>query len=127
VLSKGAGSVRLSNAGHEPPLLRAPDGAFSSFRADAPPLGILSEVEYPEVELELSGGTLYLCSDGITEALVPEGGELGVEGLKKLIDRFAFVPLGERIDAIVGEVCKLALRDDVTILGVCDEADPEDI
>jgi sigma-B regulation protein RsbU (phosphoserine phosphatase) len=119
--------VRLSNAGHEPPLLRAPDGAFSSFRAEAPPLGILGEVEYPEVELELCGGALYLCSDGITEARVPEGGELGVEGLKKLIDRFASVPLGERIDAIVSEVCKLELRDDVTILGVCDETDPETI
>jgi sigma-B regulation protein RsbU (phosphoserine phosphatase) len=113
------GAVRIANAGHEPPLLHAGDGGFEEVPAQAPPLGILAGVAFPEADLELAGGSLYLCSDGLTEASCG-GGPLGGEGLRRLIARQAGKPLAERIQAIVAEVAGCELRDDLTLLGVSD-------
>ena len=84
------GRVRLVNAGHEPALLRRPDGTYESFPAEAPPLGIVPGGDFPEAE-----------------------------GLRRLLDRHAAVPVDGRIDlaveALRGEG---ALRDDVTLLAL---------
>lgn len=116
------GRVRLANAGHEPPLLRAADGGFASFPAEAPPLGVLGDAHFPECELELAGGVLYVFSDGLTEACAADGKLLGPEGVVRLLERFASKPLRERIDAVAGLLATLGLRDDATLLGVSDEA-----
>lgn len=114
------GSVRLANAGHEPPLHHARNGSFHSIPAQAPPLGIVPGTAFPETELELSGGSLYVYTDGLTEAPCADG-QLGSEGVKRLVERFASKPLGERIDAIVADMRECELRDDLTLLGVSDE------
>ena len=116
------GRVRLANAGHEPPLLRAAEGGFTDFPAEAPPLGVLGDVEFPELELELAGGVLYLFTDGLTEACGADGKPLGPEGARQLLERFAGKPLRERVDAVAALLGELGLRDDVTLLGVSDEA-----
>jgi sigma-B regulation protein RsbU (phosphoserine phosphatase) len=119
-----SGVVRIANAGHEPPLLHSGGGAAAGFEevpAQAPPLGILAGAAFPEVDLELAGGSLYLCSDGLTEAPCEGGGQLGGEGLRRLIARYAGKPLAERIQAIVAAVAECELRDDLTLLGVSDE------
>jgi sigma-B regulation protein RsbU (phosphoserine phosphatase) len=116
------GRVRLANAGHEPPLLRTPAGGFAAFPAEAPPLGVLGDAEFPELEIELAGGALYLFSDGLTEACGADGRPLGSEGVRELLERFAGKPLRERVDAIAALLGALGLRDDATLLGVSDEA-----
>ncbi len=121
VYEPDSGIVRLSNAGHEPALFHATDGRFADVPADAPPLGILPGTEFPENDLDLTGGSLYLCSDGLTEAKRPDGSQLGREGLQELVVRFAGKPLAERIDAIARMTGELELRDDLTLLGVSDE------
>lgn len=113
--------TRLANAGHEPPLFRAPDGSCQHFPADAPPLGILPGTEFGEIDVELCGGSIYLCSDGLTEARGPDGAELGQAGLEHLIERFAAKPIGERIEAIAAAVAEGELNDDLTLLGVSNE------
>jgi sigma-B regulation protein RsbU (phosphoserine phosphatase) len=116
------GEVTLANAGHEPALLHNLDGEFTSLPANAPPLGILAGGDFPEVRVEMKGGTLYVCSDGLTEAACSETREqLGSEGLKRLVRRFAEKPLSARIAAITSEVGRLELRDDLTLLAVSDE------
>jgi sigma-B regulation protein RsbU (phosphoserine phosphatase) len=115
------GIVRLSNAGHEPALFHATDGSFADVPADAPPLGILPGTDFPENDLDLTGGALYLCSDGLTEATQADGSQLGREGVQELVARFAGKPLAERIDAIARVAGELTLRDDLTLLGVSDE------
>jgi len=117
-----SGLVCIANAGHEPPLHASRDGRFSAIPAEAPPLGILLDCEFPEREIPLEGGTLYLCSDGLTEAIGGDGENFGSEGLERLADRLRALPLGERIEAIVAQVGELQLRDDLTLLGVSDEA-----
>lgn len=116
-----SGRVRLANAGHEPPLFHASDGSFADFPAQAPPLGILPGTVFPEEDVELAGGSLYLCSDGLTEAGTAGGEALGSEGLRRLAEQLGSKPLAERIEAIVAEVSSLELRDDLTLLAVSDE------
>jgi sigma-B regulation protein RsbU (phosphoserine phosphatase) len=121
VFDPASGIARLANAGHEPPLHHSRADEFRSFPAEAPPLGIVGTGEFPETEIPLDGGSLYLCSDGLTEACSESGDALGAEGLKGLISRFAGAPLAQRIDAMAADVGRLELRDDLTLLGVGDD------
>ena len=117
-----SGEVTLANAGHEPALLHGLDGEFLSLPASAPPLGIEAGGEFPEIRVSMKGGTLYVCSDGLTEAARTGTREqLGSEGLKQMIRRFAAKPLSARIAAITSDVGRLELRDDLTLLAVSDE------
>jgi sigma-B regulation protein RsbU (phosphoserine phosphatase) len=116
-----SGRVRLANAGHEPPRLRARTGGWAAFPAEAPPLGVLGDAEFPERDLDLGGGVLYVFSDGLTEACAGDGRPLGPEGVERLLESFAAKPLRGRIDAVAAELQALGLRDDATLLGVSDE------
>jgi sigma-B regulation protein RsbU (phosphoserine phosphatase) len=113
--------VRLANAGHEPPLLRRAQGGFESFPAEAPPVGIapdlLDGAAFPELELPLAGGALYLYTDGLTEGL-RDGRPLGAEGVRDLVAKHESLPPGARIDAIAAQVAGAAERDDITLLVV---------
>jgi len=115
-----SGTVRVANAGHEPPVFHRPDGSFRSFEAEAPPLGILAGTEFPEVAIPLEGGSLYVFSDGLTEATKTTGEQLGSEGLERIIEKFAGEPVDTRIDAIISDVGELELRDDLTLLVLAD-------
>jgi sigma-B regulation protein RsbU (phosphoserine phosphatase) len=114
------GIVCLANAGHEPAVCHA-EGDFTVFDAEAPPLGIISNGDFPATELELRGGSLYIFSDGLTEAANESGEQLGREGLERLVCDFQDVALSERVSAIVESVSMLDLRDDLTLLVVSDE------
>ena len=128
VYDPASGWVRLANAGHEPPLLHGRDGSFTAFGAEAPPLGISTQLgasgHFQEVEIHLDGGTLYVFTDGVTEGYLESGATLQVSGLERVIAKRRTLPLADRIGAIV----KLfnssdgGLRDDVTILAVDDGA-----
>jgi sigma-B regulation protein RsbU (phosphoserine phosphatase) len=118
------GNALVANAGHEPLLRHTADGEFTSYPAEAPPLGIVPDSRFPEVEVELRGGGLYSFSDGLTEACRDSGEQLGPEGLKALISKFARQPVGERVESIIAEVGQLELRDDLTLLAVSDEGGP---
>jgi sigma-B regulation protein RsbU (phosphoserine phosphatase) len=116
-----AGTVCFANAGHEPPLISAGPGEFLALEAHEPPLGIAPDVvagSYPESEVRVLGGSVYVFSDGITEACTPDGEPLGAEGLQKLVARFAHLPLDERVRSVVRAVSRLEHRDDLTLLGL---------
>jgi sigma-B regulation protein RsbU (phosphoserine phosphatase) len=119
-----SGRVRLANAGHEPPRLRAQGGGWTAFPAESPPLGVLGDATFPELELELGGGALYVFSDGLTEACAGDGWPLGPEGVERLLEGFSGKPLRERIDGVAAALEALGLRDDATLLGVSDETGP---
>lgn len=111
-------NVLFANAGHLPPILRKTNGEFISFDADMPPLGIMPGIEFQDEALCLQGGSLYLYSDGVTEA----GGEqeLGEEGLKAMLDEFAKYPLAQRLRGIVERLSSSGqpLHDDITLLAI---------
>jgi sigma-B regulation protein RsbU (phosphoserine phosphatase) len=118
------GKVQVANAGHEPLLCHHAGGRFETFEAEAPPLGILAGVEFGEVSLDLRGASLYSFSDGLTEACHDSGAQLGSEGLRTMIEKFAHKPVDERVDAIINDVGELELRDDLTLLALCDSGVP---
>lgn len=126
VFDPKTGIVRLANAGHEPPLYHDRDGNFTALPAEAPPLGILlppaGEDGFPEVELNLDGGALYVFTDGVTEGYLEDGSEFQVDGLKKFIADNGMLTAPERLEAIVSRIdCGgRALRDDLTLLVIED-------
>ena len=115
-----SGVTTIANAGHEPVLCRAAGGSYSSIAAEAPPLGIVPNSQFPEVAISLRGGSLYAFSDGLTEACSDSGEQLGPEGLKKLVEKFEDLDVARRVASIVSDVGELDLRDDLTLLVVDD-------
>jgi sigma-B regulation protein RsbU (phosphoserine phosphatase) len=119
-----SGVTTLANAGHEPVLCHIAGESFTSIPAEGPPLGIVPGVPFPEVAISLQGGSLYVFSDGLTEACSATGEQLGAEGLKKMIAKFGHQPVGERVESIIADVGELELRDDLTLLAVADATEP---
>lgn len=108
--------VVFANAGHLPPILRMANGEFEKFDADMPPLGILSGIEFEDEKASLRGGSLYLYSDGVTEAGGEE--ELGEDGLKAMLSEFANYPVAQRLRGMVERISSSGqpLHDDITLL-----------
>jgi len=120
------GSVRLANAGHEPPLLHGADGSFMDFPADVPPLGITPTLGagdgIPEVEIFLEGGSLYIFTDGVTEGYLEDGSEMQIEGLKQILTDHLGEHAQARLQAVISRIEQvgIALRDDLTMLVIDD-------
>jgi sigma-B regulation protein RsbU (phosphoserine phosphatase) len=122
IYNSATGSVRFANAGHEPPLLRAPDRSYRSFPAAQPPLGILPELSIQNHEIELGGGEFYIFSDGLTEYRYGAQEALGVEGVIQLVESLADLPLDRRLRALLSELDHEGWQaeDDLTVLAIDD-------
>lgn len=124
------GKVRLANAGHEPPLHFAKDGTITAFQADAPPIGIspllVGDHDFPEIEIDLDGGTLFIFTDGVTEGYLEDGSLMEVEGLRTMLEGSQGNPLTERLKAVTDRLARpgVELHDDITILAVTDSHRP---
>lgn len=105
-----------ANAGF-PPLVHF-DGAdtITAFRAEGPPLGIIAGMNFPEQSMDLDQGAMYLFSDGATDARDPTGVMLGVDGMIGLIRKHAGWRPETRLRRIVGELRRMRLHDDTTLL-----------
>ncbi len=117
-IDPAAGLIRFANAGHQPPLYRRLDGDFVEYPAQMPPLGVLPGMTYPEEELLLDGGQLYLFTDGVTESVTAGGEALDVAGLMTMIEGLASASLIERLEHIVAAVQHpgQAQHDDITLM-----------
>ncbi|MDR0550925.1 MAG: SpoIIE family protein phosphatase [Spirochaetaceae bacterium] len=73
------GEMIYANAGHNPPLLSAPDGGyqFMELKKGLPP-GVMDTSIYQQCSMNLNpGNKLYLYTDGINEAMNAENKEWG--------------------------------------------------
>ncbi len=117
--------ITWSNAGHQPPLYHHASGTFEEYPAEAPPIGILPGTVYPITEIPLAAGTLYLFSDGVTEALDVNNKPLDVDGLTRLIRENSTVAASRRLERVIAEIRKphKAQRDDITMMLIqcCEE------
>lgn len=83
VLDLATGVLRYCNAGHNPPYLLRAGGGVERLRRTGIAFGIAPDREYAAGETNLSAGdTLFLFSDGITEAFDPDGEEFGERRLE---------------------------------------------
>ncbi len=126
VLDVRSGEVQFVNAGHNCPFVQKQDGAFEMFRAKANLVfGLMEDVQYREQTLTLNpGDSIYLYTDGVTEALNPAQELFGDDRLYEILNRHR-AQAGEPetfVQAIYREVQAFAdgepQADDITMLYV---------
>ena len=112
------GVVELSNAGHQPPVFWHSDSTYEELPATAPPIGILPDLPFESTRIELGDGSLYIFTDGVTESLAPDGTELGVDGLCKIINAQSGSDSEQRLAEIVERIHDQdrTVHDDLTLL-----------
>lgn len=117
VLEPASGAVEFVNAGHPPPLLVGRDGRSAEVRGSGTPLGVVPGVPFDSQALVLGGASLYLYSDGLSEACLEGEGELGTKGFAALLGEYAALPPGARLEAVAGRLLGTPAkrRDDLTI------------
>ncbi|MCW9032578.1 MAG: SpoIIE family protein phosphatase [Rhodospirillales bacterium] len=126
LLEPWSGKLRMANAGHEPPLYQDKHGTYRDIPAEAPPVGIAADIVendiFPVEEIYLDGGNLYIFTDGLTEGYLNNGEELGIDGLKALLDEKKDFPMQQSLEEILSLLNweGVILRDDLTILAVQD-------
>ena len=83
--AKPTGEVEICNAGHLPPLLIKRDGV-TSIHATGLPVGVFSTESFSCSKFTLEkGDSLFLYTDGFSEAVDGTGREYGIERLSELL------------------------------------------
>ena len=114
-LYSSIGVATWASAGFPPVLLHGPGGT-TLYRAEGPPLGIVPGMDFPCQQATLDGRSLYLFSDGATDARDTSRQVLGVDGVVALFMRHAQWRPETRLRRIVGDLRRRQLGDDTTLL-----------
>lgn len=87
VLDLGDGTLRYASAGHDPPVVAPPEGAPEFLpRVGGPALGAIGGLTYDDSAVTLAPRTtLFLYTDGITEAMTPQGTLFGRARVRDLV------------------------------------------
>ncbi len=87
VLDLDTGVFTFANAGHEPPLIAAPDGSEPRWvQGGGPLLGVFGRLDVVAQRVEIRPGErIVLYTDGITDAAAPDGSRFGDERLRSTI------------------------------------------
>ena len=118
------GQVQFANAGHNPPLVRRGNGKFEYLRTRAGfVLAGMEDVPYRMQEMQIApGDTIYLYTDGVTEATNAESELYGEERLLKALNSREFENMEALckyvkadVDAFVGEAPQF---DDITMVAI---------
>jgi sigma-B regulation protein RsbU (phosphoserine phosphatase) len=118
------GRIRYASAGHEPPLLRHPDGTVRVMATEnGPALGIDAGVDYRLTEGFMApGDTLVLYTDGVTEAAAADGSLFGLERLRTLLgespDGEPATLVGRILATINTDSGAFHTADDLTVLAI---------
>lgn len=120
-VSEAGDPCQYASAGHPGFLLRS-DGSRTILSAEVPPLGVLEEVHRDRTaKLEIAAGdVLILVTDGVLEAMSPDGDTFGHERLFDLVeahaDRSAHDLASLIRTAIFQYTGRNHLNDDVTVM-----------
>jgi serine phosphatase RsbU (regulator of sigma subunit) len=88
LLDPATGGLRYANAGHEPPLVLSPGGGTAALSEGGLVLGMQAQARYGEARIELAPGDLLaVFTDGVTEALDPEGEFYGLDRFEVALRR----------------------------------------
>jgi sigma-B regulation protein RsbU (phosphoserine phosphatase) len=116
-----SGRLQFINAGHPPPFLLRHGEVLEPFRENSFPVGLIPDADYADSSVMLEpGDTLVLFSDGVTEAMDPDEGMFGAEGLQAVLQGQQDVPLDQLQETILNAVEKFtrgaSQADDITLL-----------
>ena len=123
ILDFDTGHVSYVNAGHNPPLIWK-DGAWRWFKdVSGMPLGLFDGIPYDAYELDLSIGDQFLIyTDGVTEAMNPDGELYGEERLENLVARNFYLHPRHLVEEVRYDVKRFAngaeQSDDITMLSL---------
>jgi sigma-B regulation protein RsbU (phosphoserine phosphatase) len=118
--------LTLCNAGHPPPLLyRSRERSWDVLNPGEGganfPWGIVDGCDYDQLQLPLDVGDLLLCyTDSLPEARLPNGDQLGTEGLAALVQKLDAVAPAQLIPSLLDSIRSAGYQtdDDVTVLVV---------
>ncbi|MFO1257235.1 MAG: SpoIIE family protein phosphatase [Gammaproteobacteria bacterium] len=122
ILDMSTGKFKFSNGGHNPPIMIRKGGAIEmlpSTRGTA--LGVAEINQYHEYEIELNeGDSLFLYTDGVTEAENRQGHCFGEKRLQEFSDANRDLSASEYVNTLSSEITKYAdgcpQSDDITLL-----------
>jgi sigma-B regulation protein RsbU (phosphoserine phosphatase) len=122
ILDEG-GKLEFINAGHPSPILMRHGKAEEAFTEGSFPVGLVPEAEFATSMLQLEpNDTLFLFSDGVTEAMDPEEQLYGVPRLVKVLQGKNELPLDEIQKTVLESVENFSRgarqADDLTMLVV---------
>jgi serine phosphatase RsbU (regulator of sigma subunit) len=118
-----AGKLEFINAGHPSPILMRQGRAEEAFTEGSLPVGLVPEAEFATATLQLEpNDTLFLFSDGVTEAMDPDEQLYGVPRLVGVLRGKTDLPLDEIQKTVLESVENFARgarqADDLTMLVV---------
>jgi len=86
VLDLNTGKACITQAGHPSPMLMTADGEIKPLGQGGFPIGLLPDASYAQFHVTLNrGDRLMFCSDGLTEATLSTGVDLGEDGVAQLM------------------------------------------
>ena len=115
--------MEFINMGHEPMMVLDESFNFEYVKSTLPPSGLMAvkdESFFKTTTMDISGKTILIYTDGVTEGYVDEGKELEVAGLEKEIKTLNTTSP----EIIINHATKIltekgfTLRDDITALGI---------
>jgi len=124
ILSLESGEFIYSNAGHNRPLLfRSRGGALEQLPKGGTALGILDDLELEDHSLLIRpGDSLVLYTDGVTDAMSPDGEFFGEERLAELIQQHGRDSIHKMLenldDALIDFRRGLTQFDDITLVAI---------
>jgi len=105
-LSSDSNAVRILNAGHMPPILVRSD-KIEELAKGNPALGLSYQSNYNEQRIKLERGeTLFIYSDGVSEAQNEAGEFFGFQRLLKALTRLKDLPVNQMGNGMVTAVEK---------------------
>ncbi len=130
LLQPSSGALSYTNAGHNYPLLVSPVQGTRYLKQINLPLGSLKNRSYKKDDLVLGpGDTLVICTDGVLEAMGPDGSLLGYDGFRAWFDPappsdpdLVIATVLERVEQVTGHGAR---QDDLTVLVICRSPLPE--
>ncbi len=115
-------SLNYVNAGHNPPMLIRTDGSMEELKAGGLLLGVMQGMPYESGTVEIKeGDVLAMFTDGVTEAMSPDGEEFEEPRLEAVLKDNRHLDAQGVLDAVRTSIIEwtgsaTALGDDLTML-----------
>lgn len=120
VYDAGSRTLTYVSCGHEPGLIRRASGHIEELWTCGPPLGVAANFEYREQSVRFQiGDSIFLYTDGLSEAGVDRKHLLGLSGLASILTRCDASSPDAIVHTMVDQAGRFALgqfRDDVCVL-----------
>jgi sigma-B regulation protein RsbU (phosphoserine phosphatase) len=119
VLELDTGVFTFANAGHEMPLIAAPDGSEPRWvQGGGPLIGVFGRLDLQAERVEIRPGErLILYTDGMTDAAAPDGSRFGEERLRRTIAESCVA------DGTAVDTCRAVIQSVLAFQGTASPAD----